>query len=113
RRPWILLRSFPRKRESSARALGEFRPGSPSQVGFSRLAHVYANIGYTRCWCAGTSGGMASWIRRYPQHGGGGASTSLGLIAFRPSPQVNLLKSIGPSVAFSPCAQRLRLQKSS
>lgn len=50
---------------------------------------------------------------RDPQHGGGGASTSLGLIAFRPSPQVNLLKSIGPSVAFSPCAQRLRLQKSS
>src|SRR5215471_7157041 len=49
----------------------------------------------------------------YTQHGGGGASTSLGLIALRPSPQVNLLKSIGPSVAFSLCAQRLRLQKSS
>src|SRR4029079_12756341 len=31
-------------------------PGSPSQVDVSRLAHVYANIGYTRCWCAGTSG---------------------------------------------------------
>src|SRR5262249_43754843 len=47
------------------------------------------------------------------QHGGGGASPSLGLIAFRPSPQVNLLKSIGLSVAFSLCAHRLKLQKSS
>ena len=47
------------------------------------------------------------------QHGGGGASTSLASIALRPSGQVSCLKSIGCSVAFSFCAQRLRLQKSS
>ena len=47
------------------------------------------------------------------QHGGGGGSTSFASIALRPSGQVSCLKSIGCSVAFSFCAQRLRLQKSS
>jgi hypothetical protein len=49
---------------------------------------------------------------KHHQHGGGGASTSLGSIALRPSGHVSSLKLIMASVAFAPCAHRLRLQKS-
>jgi hypothetical protein len=55
-------------------------------------------------------------LPRFPtigdQQGGGAGSTSLGSIALSPSGQVNFVKSILPSIAFSLWPQRLRLQKS-